>query len=318
MTSPIDPKSCRVAVLVGGKSGEREISLASGKGAVAALAQAGFRPVTIDPSNKENLKRLVEERFDVAFLCLHGKYGEDGTVQGMLDILGIPYTGSGVWSSALAMDKVKSKVFYERSGIPTPPSITLLKDEPYDLDEIVDSLGTHVVVKPATEGSAIGVFIVDGISEIGSAIEKAFEIDTEILVEKYVHGKELTVAVLGNDDPCALPVIEIVPKGDFYDFDSKYAAGGAQHICPADLPEDTAARVRSVAVAAHKALSCRGMSRTDVLLDQNNSCWVLETNTIPGMTETSLLPDAAAAAGISFPDLCVKLLEFALEDQRKR
>ncbi len=311
--SGVDPRSCRVALLAGGKSNEREISLASGDGAREALLAADFSVVDIDPANSNDLKRLIEEHFDVAFLCLHGKYGEDGTVQGLLDIIGIPYTCSGVWSSALAMDKPKAKVFYEKSGVPTPPSVTVCKGQSVDVSSIVAQLGEHVVVKPGNEGSAIGVFIVEGKDSIKGALQKALEIDDEVLVERYISGTELTVAVLGNDDPVALPIIEIIPKSAFYDFESKYAADGSQHICPARLPLEVAEKVQKEAVKAHKALSCRGTSRSDFILEEDGSCWCLETNTIPGMTATSLLPDAAKAAGMSFPELCKKLIELALE-----
>ncbi len=311
----LDPSQCRVALLAGGKSNEREISLASGKGAREALEAAGFPVTMIDPADKNDLKKLIDEDFDVAFLCMHGKFGEDGTIQGLLDVLSIPYTCSGVWSSALAMDKSKTKVFYERNNVPTPPSLTVFKDDAVDVAEVVKKLGSSVVVKPATEGSAIGVFIVNGEEEIAGALKKAFEIDSEVLIERYIRGREFTVAVLGNKDAVAFPVIEIVPKSDFYDFESKYAPGGSQHICPANIPDDLASRLKDAAVAAHVALSCSGTSRSDFLMEEDGTFWVLETNTIPGMTATSLLPDAASAAGMTFPELCTKLIEFALEEQ---
>lgn len=311
----LDPSQCRVALLAGGKSNEREISLASGKGAREALEAAGFPVTMIDPADKNDLKKLIDEAFDVAFLCMHGKFGEDGTIQGLLDVLGIPYTCSGVWSSALAMDKSKTKIFYERNNVPTPPSLTVFKDDAIDVAEVVKKLGSNVVVKPATEGSAIGVFIVNGEEEIVEALRRAFEIDSEVLIERYVKGREFTVAVLGNKDAVAFPVIEIVPKSDFYDFESKYAPGGSQHICPANIPDDLASRLKDAAVAAHVALSCSGTSRSDFLMEEDGTFWVLETNTIPGMTATSLLPDAASAAGMTFPELCTKLIEFALEEQ---
>lgn len=303
---------CRVALLTGGKSGEREVSLASGKGAREALEGAGFTVTSLDPAEKEDLKRLIDGPFDVAFLCLHGKWGEDGTVQGFLETIGLPYIGSGVWSSALAMDKVKSKLYYERDGIPTPPSVSLEAGDSYDVDEIVAKLGEHCVVKPGTEGSALGVFIVEGAEAVAEAIEKAFAIDSEILIERYIKGKELTVAVIGNDEVEALPIIEIVPKSEFYDYESKYAPGGSQHLCPAPLSEETTRMVQDLAVRAHRALSCKGVSRSDFILEDDGRCWTLETNTIPGMTGTSLLPDAARAAGISFPELCTRLIGYAL------
>lgn len=313
MVACVDPQHCHVALLVGGISGEREVSLASGEGAHQALTEAGFRVTVLDPADKEDLKKLIDGGFDVAFICLHGKYGEDGTLQGMLEMIGLPYIGSGVWSSALAMDKVKSKVFYQAAGIPTPPSVTLRSVNPADIDMIVDSLGEHCVVKPATEGSALGVFIVDERKALQEAIEKVRELDNEILIERYIKGKELTVAVIGNDDPRALPIIEIVPVNDFYDYEAKYKPGASQHLCPAPLSEETTKQIQEMAVKAHKALDCAGVSRSDFILDDEGKWWILETNTIPGMTDTSLLPDAARADGISFPELCTMLIEFTLE-----
>lgn len=313
MTSMIHPSKCRVALLAGGTSGERDISLASGKGAGEALRQAGFVVEELDPAKKEDLKALIDGSFDVAFLCLHGKKGEDGTLQGFLETIGLPYTGPGVWSSATAMNKAQSKIFYQREGIPTAPYQYLQKGKSYSSREIAAAMGGMCVVKPATEGSALGIYIVEGEAEISEAVEKVFEIDDLAVVEKYIKGTELTVAVLGNDEPFALPVIEIVPKAEFYDFESKYAPGGSQHLCPAPLDEALTEQVMAAAVAAHKALQCRGMSRSDFILDNDGIPWILETNTIPGMTATSLLPDAARAAGMSFPELCTKLIEFAFE-----
>lgn len=313
MVTAIDPSTINVALLAGGASGERDISLASGEGARAALEEAGFTVTSFDPANKEDLKALIDGQFDVAFLCLHGRYGEDGTIQGLLEILGIPYIGSGVWSSALAMDKVRAKVFYRHFGINTPVSATLYRGKAYDVDAVIDRVGFPCVVKPANEGSALGVHIVESKQALQQAIHDVFEIDYELLVETYIKGTELTVSVIGNDNPKALPIIEIVPKNEFYDFESKYAPGGSEHICPARISEEDTAKVKEIAVAAHKALGCRGVSRTDIIMDEQGVCWVLETNTVPGMTSTSLLPDSARAAGYSFPQLCVKLIEFALE-----
>lgn len=314
MPESFDPRQWRVALLAGGKSGEREISLASGDGARTALEEAGFAVTMLDPAEAADLKRLIDGPFDVAFLCLHGKYGEDGTMQGMLEVIGLPYTGSGVWSSALAMDKPKAKLYYEREGIPTPPSITLNIGDVRDVGSIMDAIGSRCVVKPGTEGSALGVFIVDDLGSLEDAIEKAFALDDEILVERYIQGTELTVAVLGDDERAeALPIIEIVPTSEFYDFESKYALGGSQHICPAPLSETVSSNVKDLAIRAHHALSCRGVSRSDFILEDDGSCWILETNTIPGMTGTSLLPDAARAAGISFPELCTRLVRIALQ-----
>lgn len=305
--------SYKVALLCGGKSGEREISLASGKSACEALVQAGHEVTTLDPARTEDLVSLITGGFDVAFLCMHGKFGEDGTLQGFLEMIGLPYTGPNVWSSAVAMDKDKAKVFYRLHGIPTPRSVTLAQGEPYDVEGILKEVGRKCVVKPATEGSALGVFIVEGAADVEEAIHKVFEIDAELVVEQYIHGRELTVAVIDKDGSSqALPVIEIVPKNDFYDFEAKYAPGGSLHLCPAPIDEEKTAALQRLAIQAHRALSCEGVSRTDMILDEEGSPWVLETNTLPGMTETSLLPDAARAVGIEFPDLCNILIESAM------
>jgi len=309
----VNPQECRVALIAGGTSGEREISIASGNGAKGALEEAGFIVEWIDPANKDDLKRLIDEQFDVAFLCMHGKMGEDGTLQGMLELLHIPYTCSGVQASAIAMDKIKSKILYAEAGIPTASSINLTAGQDIDYDEIQKKLGIPCVVKPATEGSALGVELVSCADDLPAAVERVLEIDSQALVEQFVSGTEITVAVLGNDDAHALPVIQIVPTGEFYDFDSKYKPGGSKHICPAPIDDEVAQRAQNYAVKAHYALGCSGVSRTDFIIDSNGVPWILETNTIPGMTATSLLPDAARAAGMSFPEMCSTLINYALE-----
>ena len=314
MSETFDPATCRVALLSGGTSGEREISIASGDGAEAALKEAGFPVDRFDPANKDDLKELIDGDYDVAFLCLHGRHGEDGVIQGFLETIGVPYTGPGVWSSAIAINKARSKDFYRLAGVPTAPSVTLHAGESYTVADIIAQVGEHVVVKPASEGSSIGVSIVSGADAIETAIDEAFGHDTEVVVEKFISGREFTVAVIGNEQPRALPIIEIIAqKGEFYDFESKYAAGGSKHICPAELPEEETATIQREAVGAHKALNCEGVSRTDFILDEEGKPWALETNTIPGMTSTSLLPDAARAAGIPFPQLCTMLVQYALE-----
>ena len=307
------PEDLRVALLVGGASDEREISLASGRGAGNALREAGFSVTEFDPAEKKDLQNLIAGNYDVAFLCMHGKMGEDGTLQGFLEMIGLPYIGSGVWSSALAMDKAKSKLFYENAGIQTPVSVTLYSPDDMSVEDILSTVGESCVVKPATEGSALGVYIVKGADEVKDAIEKAFELDSEVLVETFVKGTELTIAVLGNEQLEALPVIQIVPRNEFYDFESKYAPGGSQHLCPAPLNAEATEKVQEMAKAAHRVLGCSGISRSDFIMDENGEFWILETNTLPGMTETSLLPDAARAAGIEFPELCTRLIELALE-----
>lgn len=307
------PEDLRVALLAGGASDEREISLASGRGAGNALREAGFSVTELDPAEKKDLQNLIAGNYDVAFLCMHGKMGEDGTLQGFLEMIGLPYIGSGVWSSALAMDKAKSKLFYENAGIQTPVSVTLYSPDDMSVEDILSTVGESCVVKPATEGSALGVYIVKGADEVKDAIGKAFELDSEVLVETFVKGTELTIAVLGNEQLESLPVIQIVPRNEFYDFESKYAPGGSQHLCPAPLNAEATEKVQAMAKAAHRVLGCSGISRSDFIMDENGEFWILETNTLPGMTETSLLPDAARAAGIEFPELCTRLIELALE-----
>ncbi|HIY83417.1 MAG TPA: D-alanine--D-alanine ligase [Candidatus Rubneribacter avistercoris] len=312
MVCSVDSK-CRVALISGGKSGERDVSLSSGACVKKALESAGLSVVPLDPARKEDLETLVRENFDVAFLCLHGRYGEDGTMQGLLELLEIPYTGSGVWSSASAMDKVKTKRIYELAGIDTPPYAVLKKEEKIDIDLVVRRVGNHAVVKASSEGSTLGLYMAETRCGIEEAIGKAFGYGDTVLVESFVSGREFTVAVLGNKNAKALPVIEIIPRNEFYDFDAKYSPGGSRHICPALVSEDLTFELQRIAELAHDALECRGMSRTDFLVDGNNRVWALETNTLPGMTDTSLLPDAARAVGLSYQDLCVKLLSLALE-----
>lgn len=308
-----DPKDYRVALLAGGRSGEREVSLTSGKGVFEALAGEGFQVTMLDPAEKADLKALIDGDFDVAFLVTHGRYGEDGVLQGFLELIGLPYTGSGVLASALAMNKAKAKETYVAAGVPTPPSFTLVKGQEIDVNAIVAAMGEHVVIKAANEGSTIGIYMAETAAEIAPGIVSAFEHDDTVVVEKFVAGREFTIAVFGNEDARAFPIIEIIPqKNSFYDYESKYAPGGSKHVCPAELDEALAARMQEKAVIAHHALGCMGVSRTDFIVEENGEFWVLETNTLPGMTPTSLLPDAARAVGISYPELCKTMVRNAL------
>lgn len=309
-----DPKDIRVALLAGGTSGEREISLASGKGARKALEQAGFQADQFDPANAEDLKALIDGDYDVAFLCTHGRGGEDGALQGFLETIKLPYVGSDVRASALAMHKGEAKHAYARAEIRTPDALSLHQGEQYDVDQIIAQVGDHCAVKAITEGSTLGLYIVEGRDALSQALVDVFDHDTEALIERFVSGRELTVAVIGTGAAAkALPIIEIIPKNAFYDFESKYAPGGSQHICPAELSDQVTEKVQTLAVAAHNALGCSGVSRSDFILEPDGTAWILETNTLPGMTETSLLPDAARAAGVEFPDLCTMLIADALE-----
>jgi D-alanine-D-alanine ligase len=302
---------------MGGRSAEREVSLNTGTQVAAALTAVGHEVVTVDSAEADFIAQLQEAAPDVVFICLHGRLGEDGTVQGMLELLDTPYTGSGVLASAMAMDKVVSKATYSAAGISTPPYVLLRAGEEWD-EPALEALGPRTVVKPACEGSAIGVHIVHDPSELPAAIEEAFTHDDRVLVEKFVEGAEVTVGVLGNDDPKSLPTLEIVPVHEFYDYESKYVPGMSQHVIPARIPDEAQEVCMREAVAAHRALGCRGISRTDMIVEADGTVHVLETNTIPGMTATSLLPDAARAAGIEFPKLCERLVDYSLADWERR
>ena len=256
-------------------------------------------------------------RPDVAVIALHGKYGEDGTIQGLLELLGIPYTGSGVLASALAMDKSMAKKVLAGEGIPVPDSVDFVcNNGTWNIEVVtaaVADLAYPVIVKPSRQGSTIGMTKVNDPDELNNAIKEAVAYDTCIVVEKFITGTEITVGVLGNDKPYALPVVEIVPKKGFYDYEAKYTPRATEEIVPARIGEDCTAQAQRLALAAHKSLGCRGMSRTDMMCDQVG-LHVFEVNTIPGMTPTSLLPRAAEAAGISFDRLLDILIELALEE----
>lgn len=313
----IDPPSCRVAVLAGGKSRECDVSLASGNGASEALREAGFQVEILDPLYVRDLKRLIDEPFDVAFICLHGKDGEDGVIQGFLELLEIPYIGSGIWASATAINKAKAKQVYQRAGLSTPPFRICTRREQrtgaLDYDAIVKTVGERCVVKATTEGSSLGIFMTNGTGELASALNEAFGLYEEVIVERYMSGTEFTVVVLGNEDARALPVIKIVPANVFYDYEAKYAPGGSKHFCPAPIDDALRDLLQTSAERAHCALECAGVSRSDFIVDDEGVCWILETNTIPGMTKTSLLPDAARAAGMSFSETCTELIRLAFE-----
>lgn len=313
-TTACNPSEVKVTLLKGGESGEREVSLVSGAACAKALREEGFTVVEIDAQDPDMIDQIKASQPDVVFIALHGKYGEDGCVQGLCELMHIPYTGSGVLASALAMDKTRAKIIYRSCGLPTPESFTINKGDEYSIDEILAAVGEKSVVKPAREGSTLGINIAEGAEELKAAIDTAFQSDDLVLVERYIKGTETTVAVLGNDNPVALPVIEIVPEiSGFYDYEAKYAAGGSTHIIPARISDEATQAAQRYAVEAHKALGCRGVSRTDIFVDEDGACWVIETNTIPGMTPTSLLPDTAKTVGIEFGPLCKQLIELALE-----
>ncbi|MBW1988339.1 MAG: D-alanine--D-alanine ligase [Deltaproteobacteria bacterium] len=310
-------KKLRVALLSGGMSTEREVSIKSGDKVAAALDKDRYEVLRYDPAT--DLARLVADApgLDVALVILHGPFGEDGTVQGLLDLLGLPYQGSGVLGSALAMNKLAAKRMYEAAGLPVPPYVPIGGDT--DSADVVKKLGLPLVVKPCCGGSSIGMSLVHREEELDAAIEAALAAGGQAMAEAYIKGRELTAGVLGNEDPEALPLVEIIPGKDspFFDFLSKYTPGEATEICPAPVDEAVAARGKELGLAAHKALFCRGYSRTDMILADDN-LYILETNTIPGMGETSLLPQAAKAAGYSFSALLDRLIDLALENGPER
>lgn len=306
----------KVVVLKGGLSAEREISLNTGAQVTAGLIAAGFRVAEIDTTNPDFIDRILLESPDVVFICLHGRFGEDGTVQGLLELLKVPYVGSGVLASALAMDKVISKQLLRQAGIPTADFLTLRRGEPVDAASVSEALGTKTMVKPASEGSAIGITISHDSDELLSSIEQAFLFDDRVLIERFVPGTEVTVGVLGNDKPRALPTLEIISEHEFFDYESKYVPGLSRHIVPARISSKANAECQKLAIEVHQLFGCKGMSRADMIVTSSGQIFVLETNTIPGMTSTSLYPDAARAAGIEFPQLCARLIELALENKK--
>ena len=291
-------KKITLALLSGGDSSEREVSLNSGTQVYEALDKDKYDIIRYDP--KTDLPKLVADasRIDAALIILHGPNGEDGTVQGLLDLLKIPYQGSGVLGSAIAMNKLTAKQLYEKSGIPTPPYIVVHRNDGIRVRDVANRLGMPVVVKPLETGSSVGMTIVRSEDALESALGKAFDHGDAVLIEAYIKGTELTCGVMGNDDLEAFPLIEIIPdkNHDFFDYEAKYTAGVTEEICPARIDDAMAEKAQSYAKMAHHALFCRGYSRTDMIL-KGKDIYVLETNTIPGMTATSLLPQAAKVAG---------------------
>ncbi len=301
-----DLLSKKIGVLMGGPSSEREVSLKSGSAVASALKRKGFAVSEIDvgPDLVDRLKDI-----DVAFVVLHGKPGEDGVVQGLLEFMGIPYTGPRVLGAALGMNKLITKKVLEFHGLKVPPFKVVRKSE-YTLprESKFDSIDFPVVVKPVDEGSTIGVSIVKTHEEFEKALELAFSYSEEVLIEKFIEGRELTVGVV-NDR--ALPVIEIRPKKGFYDYESKYTKGLTEYLVPAPIDDRVAKTAQDWALIAHRALYQRGVSRTDFRMDEEGNLYILEVNSIPGMTETSLLPKAAKVAGLDFDDLVVEILKSA-------
>lgn len=307
-----------LALLFGGISSEREVSLKSGEQVLAALDKDRYDVRLYDPQS--DLPKLVADahEIDAALIILHGHYGEDGTVQGLLDLLNIPYQGSGVLGSAVAMNKLMAKQLYEQASLPVAPYIVVRGPSHLKHEAIEKELGLPVVVKPVESGSSVGVSIVRSIGDLPRALEAAFEHGRSVMLEAYIDGMDITGGILGNDDLEALPLIEIIPDHahEFFDYDAKYTAGVAREICPARISSELTAKAQQYAMTAHRVLQCRGYSRTDMIL-HGDEVYVLETNTIPGMTANSLFPQAAKAAGYGFGQLMDKLVQLGIEDHNQ-
>lgn len=311
-------RKIKIALLAGGKSGEREVSLRGAAEVEKALDPNKYEVCRYDPAC--DMARLAADapQLDAAFILLHGLMGEDGTVQGFLDLLGLPYQGAGVLGSALAMDKALSKTIYRDNGLPTP-DWRMARNDSDDHSPLIKELGLPLVIKPLRQGSSIGMSIVRQAADLKAAMELAFRHDREVMVEQYLQGREITVGVLGNDELQALPLVEIIPGREFafFDYQAKYQAGASREICPAEMSSKITAQAQEYGLRAHKALKLRGYSRTDMIVNEAG-VFILETNTIPGMTPTSLLPRAAAAAGLPFPTLLDRLIELALQEAGSR
>ena len=295
----------KVGVLFGGKSAEREVSLKSGAMVLAALKAKGVDAHAFDPRDR-SLDALAAERFERVFIALHGRYGEDGTMQGALELLGIPYTGSGVLASALAMDKWRTKLLWQAAGVPTPPYVMLTRET--DFRAVADHLGLPIMVKPANEGSSIGMSKVRRAQDLEEAFALAVNYDDVVIAEKFIEGTELTGGILGD---IALPLIRLETPRDFYDYEAKYLADDTRYIVPCGLAADKEREVQELGLAAFRTLGCRGWGRVDLMLDREGRPWFLEVNTSPGMTDHSLVPMAARHAGIAFEELCVRILGMA-------
>ena len=295
----------KVAVLLGGKSAEREVSLKSGGMVLAALRKKGIDAHPFDPKERD-VQDLVKERFARVFIALHGRFGEDGTVQGVLEWLGIPYTGSGVLASALAMDKVRTKRLWAAEGLPTAPYEVLTGET--NLGAVAKRLGTPMFVKPASEGSSVGMTKVKKAQDLEEAYALAVNYDPVVIAEKFIDGPELTVAIVGER---VLPIIRIETPREFYDYQAKYIANDTRYLIPCGLPQKKEKEIQALCLKAFRALGCRGWGRVDLMLDKRGKPFLLEVNTSPGMTDHSLVPMAARAVGISYEDLCVKVLELA-------
>ncbi|UYG08880.1 D-alanine--D-alanine ligase [Halomonas sp. M4R1S46] len=299
----------RVVVLYGGESAEREVSLKSGAAVLAALERAGVAPIGFDPAEQGGLAGLEALKPDRVFIALHGRGGEDGTLQGALELLGIPYTGSGVLASALGMDKQRTKLVWQALGLPTPESVMLGPDA--DWAAVAERLGLPLIVKPVHEGSTLGITIVDSPEALAAAYRDAVRFDARVMAERFIRGEEYTVSLLGDG---VLPAIRVEVPGGFYDYEAKYLSDETLYHLPCGLAEEEEHRLASLCREAFEAIGCSGWGRVDVMRDAQGRFWLLEVNTVPGMTDHSLVPQAAAHAGLDFDALVMRILDTAGRD----
>lgn len=313
-------KDIHITVVCGGISTEREVSLRSGKAIYNALIRKGYHNTEIFDLNRDNINYLLSNKPDIAFLGLHGKGGEDGTIQGFFELAGIPYTGPGVSSSAVCMDKILTKRVLANAGLPTAKFEVYRKEECNDLEEVSKSLvkqiGLPMVLKSPCQGSSIGVIIVRNKEDIVAAIQEVFKYGDQLLAEQYVDGPELTLPIIGNDKITVFPVIEITSEREFYDYTAKYTKGLCNHIIPATIDKRTEDKVKLIGEKAYKVLNCQTLSRIDFIVDKKEGPMIIEVNTLPGMTDMSLFPDAARYIGINYDDLIEQILELGLTAKR--
>ena len=307
-------KKIKLALIAGGKSGEREVSLAGAKGVLAALDPNKYIVSQYDAATDLAKIAAEAEEIDVAFVLLHGLLGEDGSMSGFLDLLGLPYQCSGVLGSALAMDKNMAKKVYQAAGLPVAGWQIAQEASLAEAKRLIKELGLPLVIKPIRQGSSLGMSIAHDEEAVVTGVAQAFKHDDQVMVEQFVKGREITVGVLGNQNLTPLPIVEIIPGEDypFFDYQAKYQAGASQEICPADLSAEITAKAQDYGLKAHKALGLKGYSRTDMMVVDSGEIIIIETNTIPGMTPTSLLPQAAKEYGLSFGELLDRLIELAV------
>lgn len=317
----MNQKNLRIVVICGGISSEREVSLRSGNAVYSALRNLGYQNAVLFDLTRDSLGELLQSPIDLAFLALHGKGGEDGCIQGLLELLEIPYTGSSVEASAICMNKIRTKEILNQALLPTPKFMTFRKEEIVDLNQtaqaLIETIGLPMVLKSPCEGSSVGVLIVKEADALPAAIEEIFQYGNQLLAEQFMVGTELTLPILGNDTLTTLPIIEITSENEFYDYEAKYTQGMCHHIIPARIPSELQEQIAQIGKAAYRALGCSGLSRIDFMLNDRGEPMILEVNTLPGMTEMSLFPDAARSIGMSFGDLIEEIVRLAWERRTK-